>query len=93
MLFKRHTQTPEEELQQEDRRAIEDQFDVFLSEVSECVVTEVIMDEVTGAQLIAEALKSQVCCCRMLLFWVLKAFPAYFEIVLQREFLSKTFFI
>ncbi len=34
MLFKRHTQTPEEELQQEDRRAIEDQFDVFLSEVN-----------------------------------------------------------
>ncbi len=48
------------------------------------------MDEVTGAQLIAEALKSQVCCCRMLLFWVFKVSPAYFEIVLQREFLSKT---
>ncbi len=33
MLFKRHTQTPEE-LQQEDRRATEDQFGVFLSEVN-----------------------------------------------------------
>lgn len=53
-----YTRTPEEEQQgteEQQKRSL-----ICVSEWSECVV-KVIMDEVTGAQLIAEALKSQVC--------------------------------